>query len=132
MASGSSRRTAFFGSAFGGAGTCDFVSFAKRFTGPSRLAAWFRARVDEAAEWLGSESDRAGWTWLSPNAFVARYQSAFRIGTAVLAFLVLFRWKHPTPSVVFSLAVATLMILALIEFFGRDGTVAPAPASSPA
>jgi hypothetical protein len=97
------------------------------FAGPSRLAVWFRARVHQAAEWLGSESDRAGWKWLSPNSFVGRYKSAFRIGTAVVAFLVLFRSKHPTPSIIFWVALATLAILALIEFFGREPVVASTP-----
>jgi hypothetical protein len=103
------------------------VLIAVFFAGPSRFAVWFRTQVGRTAVWLGGEADRAGWTWLSANAFVARYKSAFRIATAALAFLVLFRWKHPTPSSIFWVAAAVLAVLALIEFFGR----APAADSRP-
>ena len=106
------------------------VLIAVFLAGPSRFAVWFRDQVRQTADWLGSESDRAGWSWLSPNAFVARYKSAFRIGVAVLAFLLLFRWKHPTPSIIFWVAVATLAVLALIEFFGREPTTTSTPPST--
>lgn len=96
------------------------VIIAVFFAGPSRFAVWFRTRVRQGANWLGRQSDEAGWEWLAPNAFVVRRKNGMRIIVAVLAFLVLFRWKHPTPSIVVYLAALTLLLLGLIEFFGRE------------
>jgi hypothetical protein len=100
------------------------VVIAVFFAGPSRFSVWFRIRVRQGANWLGVQSDQAGWQWLAPNAFVVRRKRGLRIVVAVLAFLVLFRWDHPTPLVIFDIAVVTVLILALIEFFGRE----PVPA----
>ena len=49
------------------------------FAGPSRFAIWFRARVRWTADWLGSESEHAGWDWLAPNGFVVRHKRMLRI-----------------------------------------------------
>ncbi len=105
------------------------VLIAVFFAGPSRLAVWFRTRVHQIAAWLGTESDRAGWTFLAPSSMVARYKTALRIGTAALAFVLLYRTHHPTPSIIFWLSVAVLAVLALIEFFGRERPVASMPTS---
>jgi hypothetical protein len=43
-----------------------------------------------------------------------------------VAFVVLFLWDHPTPSVIFWTAIVALAALALIEFFGRE----PLPAGA--
>jgi hypothetical protein len=100
------------------------------FGGPSRLAVWFRSRARWTANWLGSESERAGWNWLEPNPFVVRRKAALRVVTAALAFLVLVLWKHPTPVRIAGLALLTLVVLAIIEFFGREPTDTE-PASNP-
>ncbi len=100
------------------------------FAGPSRFAVWFRTRARQTANWLGHESDVAGWHWLAPNAFVVRRKNGLRIVVAAVAFLILFRWKHPTPMVILDFALVVLLLLALIEFFGREplpGEPAPVP-----
>jgi chromate transport protein ChrA len=90
------------------------------FAGPSRFAVWYRTRVRQGANWLGQESDAAGWDWLGSNGFVVRRKNGLRIAVATVAFLVLFRWKHPTPMVILEFALAVLVLLALVEFFGRE------------
>ncbi len=101
------------------------------FAGPSRLAVWFRSRVRWTANWLGSESERAGWYWLAPNGFVVRRKAALRIVAAALAFLVLVFWKHPTPLRIVGLGVVTLVVLGIIEFFGREPATDTAPTRAP-
>jgi hypothetical protein len=70
------------------------------FAGPSRLATWFRSRVAWAADWLGSESNRAGWDWLAPKRYVVGHKRTLRIVTAALAFLwlLLTITRHRSPS----------------------------------
>ena len=96
------------------------VVIAAFFSGPSRLATWFRWRVRHAAWWLGQQSDGAGWGWLGRSAPIARAKTGIRIAIAVVAFAVVFFWKHPTPADIFWVAVAALALLVLVEFFGRD------------
>jgi hypothetical protein len=100
------------------------------FAGPSRLAVWFRSRVRWTANWLGSESERAGWHWLAPKPFVVRRKASLRIITAAVAFIVLFLWQHPTPLTIAGFAIVTLAVLAIVEFFGRQPTTDP-PADPP-
>lgn len=104
------------------------VIIAVFFAGPSQFSRWFRSRVRQAASWLGEQSDHAGWTWLSANTFVARRKAVLRVIVAAIAFLALFRWKHPSPSVILWIAIVTLVVLAVIEFFGRE---TPIEARSP-
>jgi hypothetical protein len=101
------------------------VLIAVLFAGPSRFAVWFRSSMRWCANWLGAESEKAGWDWLAPNALVVRRKKVLRIVVAAIAFLVLFRWHHPTPATVIWVGVITLALLGLIEFFGRE----PEPAN---
>lgn len=96
------------------------VVIAVFFAGPSRFSVWFRIRVRQGANWVGVQSDQAEWKWLAPNAFIVKRKRGLRIVVAVLAFLVLFRWDHPTPLVIFDIAVVTVLILGIIELFGRE------------
>jgi hypothetical protein len=96
------------------------VVIAVFFAGPSRFAVWFRFRVRQGANWLGHQSDMAEWEWLAPNAFVVKHKRGLRVVVAVVAFLVLFRWSHPTPSIIVYIGLITLFVLALIEFYGRE------------
>ena len=107
------------------------VLIAVFFAGPSRLAVWFRARVRWTANWLGSESERAGWHWLGASSFVVQRKGALRVAAAALAFLVLVLWPHPTPLTLAGLAVATLAMLSIIEFFGREPADEAAAPPSP-
>jgi hypothetical protein len=96
------------------------VVLAAFLSGPSRLAVAFRDRVRRSASWLGGESDRAGWGWLGASGFVEHHKRVLRIAIAVVAFAVLVLWNRPTPMVVFWIGVGTLLVLAIVEFFGRD------------
>jgi len=95
------------------------VVVAAVFSGPSRLAVWFRRGVRQVVGWLGRESDRAGWWLLGANRVVAARKRELRIGVAIVAFALIILWKHPTPAVLFWIGVAVLVGLALIEFYGR-------------
>ena len=96
------------------------VLIAVFFAGPSRLAVWFRSRVRWTANWLGAESEHAGWHWLAPNGFVVRRKPVLRIIATALAFLLLVLSKHPTPLLIVGLGIVTLVVLGVIEFFGRE------------
>ncbi|MGZ6967861.1 MAG: hypothetical protein ACXVKN_09005 [Acidimicrobiia bacterium] len=107
------------------------VVIAVFFAGPSRFAVWFRMRVRQGANWLGAQSDQADWKWLAPNAFVVRRKKGLRIVVGVVAFLVLFRWQHPTPSIILYFALVAVFLLGVIEFFGRE-PIPDDPARRPA
>jgi hypothetical protein len=98
------------------------------FAGPSRLAVWFRTSARRLATWLGKESDQAGWTWLSARTVVVQHKGLFRTVAAAIAFVLVFRWTHPTPAVVLWVAVSLLAALAIIEYLGRE----PAPVTADA
>ena len=95
------------------------------FAGPSRLATWFRVRTRWTVSRLGAECERAGLTWLAPFPLVVRFKTPLRVATAAIAFVTLFRWSHPTPSVILWAAVAALVALGVIEFFGRTALDPP-------
>ena len=107
------------------------VVVAALFSGPSRLATWFRGVVNRDAAWLGRQSADAGWGWLAPVGFVRAQRRAIRIVIAVAGFLLLFFWDRPTPSVIFWIAIAVLFLLALVEFFGREPDGAPLRVNRP-
>ena len=90
------------------------------FAGPSRLGAGFRKGVHASVDWLGAQSDDAGWRWLGPIGFVERHKGAWRAVIAVALFVVLFRWSHPTPLVVFWIGLVAVLLLGVVEYFGRE------------
>ncbi len=94
------------------------------FSGPSRAANGFRRGVRTGANWLGARSDAAGWGRLGASAFVVRHKTALRVIVAAIAFALLLIWDHPTPAVIFWVGVATIAVLGVVEFFGRE-PVAP-------
>lgn len=96
------------------------VIIAVFFSGPSRLASWFRLRTRMAVNFLGRETDNKGWGWLGAHSIIVRNKGKLRIFTAAVAFTILFFWKHPTPAVILWTGVITLAVLALIEFLGRE------------
>jgi hypothetical protein len=109
------------------------VVLAVFFAGPSRLSKGFRNRVHASVDWLGGESDEAGWSWLGPIGPIVRHKGAWRAAIAVVLFVLLFLWKHPTPMVIFWFGVVALLLLALIEYFGRErgATAAPTAIAAP-
>ena len=52
-------------------------------------------------------------------------RTALAASLAVLVF-----WRHPTPLRIIGLAIVTLVILGIIEFFGREPETEIRPASS--
>ena len=99
------------------------VLIAVFFSGGSQFAVWFRSRVRWAANWLGQQSEDAGWTWVEPNALVVRRKGVFRIIVAAVAFIVIFRWKHPSPITIIEIGLVALLILGVIEIYGREPIV---------
>ena len=51
---------------------------------------------------------------------MVRRKTSLRVITAAVAFLVLVLWKHPTPLRIVGLGIITLVVLGIIEFFGRE------------
>lgn len=96
------------------------VVIAAFLAGPSHFAEWFRSTVKRAVNWLGTQSDGAGWGWLGSSGFVVAHKRALRILAALIGFTVLFFWKHPTGMVIFWLGVCVVAALAIIEFYGRE------------
>ncbi|HEY3834849.1 MAG TPA: hypothetical protein VGO03_21350 [Acidimicrobiia bacterium] len=96
------------------------------FAGPSRVGTGFRNRVHAAVNWLGARNDAAGWSWLGPIGAIARHKGAWRAVIAVALFVVLFRWPHATPAVVFWIGVLAVLLLAVVEYFGREPSAAGA------
>ena len=96
------------------------VVIAAFLAGPSHFAVWFRTSVKRAAHWLGAQSDGAGWGWLGSSGFVVARKRELRILAALVGFVALFFWKHPTGIVIFWIAVCVVIVLAIIEFYGRE------------
>ena len=96
------------------------VVIAAFLAGPSHFAVWFRSTVKRAVNWLGAQSDGAGWGWLGSSRFVVARKRELRVLAALIGFVVLFFWKHPTGFVIFWLAVCVVAALAVIEFYGRE------------
>lgn len=97
------------------------------FTGPSRAAIGFRRGARRSVNWLGDQSDSAGWGWLGANGFMIRNKGKIRIAIAVIAFLIAFRWTRPTAVVLFWIALVALAALVIVEFFGREPLPPPEP-----
>jgi hypothetical protein len=96
------------------------VTIAAFLAGPSHFAQGFRTRVRRTASRLGAASDDAGWRWLGRRSFIAAHKGALRLVVVVAASLVLLLWYHPTPSVVFWIVAVAVVLLAVIEYLGRD------------
>ena len=82
--------------------------------GPSRAAVWIRALWDRL---LGRGGAGIGNTVeLGPvPAWVGAHLQALRIAVAVLAALLLVTWTRPTGKVVFGIALAAVVVLALLQ-----------------
>jgi hypothetical protein len=85
-------------------------------TGPSATAVRTRAALAGAIGW---GADRAGLPTGRFGAWVGANKRALRVGAVALACLALVFWGRPTGKVVLGLTLALLVVLALIELFGR-------------
>jgi len=88
-------------------------------SGPARPAVAFRNASARAVAWAGADADRVGWGALSSSAWVSRNKRVLHVILAVALFVVAFRWPHPTIAVLVWLIVLALVLLAVIEFYGR-------------
>ncbi|MBV8159737.1 MAG: hypothetical protein JO265_02325 [Acidimicrobiia bacterium] len=96
------------------------VFLAAFVAGPARPSVAFRNWWAREVTWAGADADRAGWGGLSASGWVGRHKRLLRIILAALLFVVVFRWSHPTTAVIMWLAVAGLLGLIVIDFYGRQ------------
>jgi len=75
---------------------------------------------------LGYDADHTGWGVLSANGWVARNKRVLKIVLAVALFVAAFRWPHPTTALLFWLVVLALVVLIIIDFYGREPSQSPA------
>ena len=66
-----------------------------------------------------SESEQAGWNWRRPMPSWSVARPTLRIDRGRAGVPVLVFWRHPTPFRIVGLALVTLVVLGIIEFFGR-------------
>jgi len=102
------------------------VFLAAFVSGPSRPAVAFRGWWARTIGSLEGDADHTGWGVLSSNGWVARNKRLLRIIDAVVLFVVAFRWPHPTTAVLLWLVVLGLVVLGLIDFYGREPSQSPA------
>ena len=88
--------------------------------GPSRAATFLRSRTSGALEGVGEQAGTGG-AFAGVARFVARYVNVFRVGGAVLAFVILIWMDHPDATTVLWLLLALLVYLAVIVIVARMG-----------
>ena len=67
------------------------------FSGPSKAATAFRRSVQRSANWLGTQTDEAGWGWLGSHAFFVKYKRPMRIIVTVVALRGAVPMEAPDP-----------------------------------
>jgi hypothetical protein len=95
------------------------VAFAAWLSGPSRLATRLRATVSRG----GTAAGAHGLTFGAFGTWIATHRRPVRVGTLLLALVVLLLWNHPRGSTVLLIAVLTLLTLAFEEFVARAGSI---------
>ena len=93
--------------------------------GPSKAARFLRSRTTGALEGVGDQAGEGG-AFAGVARFVARYVNVFRIGGAVLAFVILIWMDHPDATTVLWLLLALLVYLAVVVIVARMGRNAAA------
>jgi hypothetical protein len=89
-------------------------------SGQSVTAVRTRQGLSNAIGWLAGGAERAGFSTGPVGRWVYANKKALRIGAVALAALALVFWDRPTGKVVLGLTLALLVVLALIEFLGRQ------------
>jgi hypothetical protein len=95
------------------------VAFVAWLTGPSRAATGLRNTVTRG----GTAAGEHGMTFGGFGTWVAVHRRAVRIGTILLALVVLLLWNQPRGSTVLLIFILTLVTLALEEFVARAGSI---------
>ena len=97
------------------------------YTGPSRPARSLRAGVGRSVAWLGREADESAWRVLRPERVISSHKTGIQAAVAILAFATALWWSYPTPAVLLGICLVALVVLGVIEFFGRP----PTPVATP-
>ncbi|MET1003345.1 MAG: hypothetical protein ABWZ15_16170 [Acidimicrobiia bacterium] len=95
--------------------------------GSSKAATFLRSRTTGALEGVGDQAGEGG-AFAGVARFVARYVNVFRVGGAVLAFVILIWMDHPDATTVLWLLLALLVYLAVIVVIARMGRNQQEPA----
>jgi hypothetical protein len=99
-------------------------------TGQSVTAVRTREGLGRAIGWLQGGAAQAGFSTGPVGTWVYANKRALRIGAVTLAALTLVFWGRPTGKVVLGLTLALLVVLALIEFLGRQPSEPPIEAAA--
>jgi hypothetical protein len=99
-------------------------------SGRSVTAVRTRESLSHAIGWLAGGAERAGFSTGPVGTWVYANKRALRIGAVALAALTLVFWGRPTGKVVLGLTLALLVVLAIIEFLGRQPSEPPIEAAA--
>ena len=99
------------------------VAFAAFMAGPSVTATRTRSVFTRGLGWLRTKAGSIGLRTGPVGPWVYAHRMLVRIAVVVVAALIFVLWNEPTALVVFWLAVAVLLALAVIEFLAlpEDG-----------
>jgi hypothetical protein len=99
-------------------------------SGRSVTAVRTRQGLTRAIASLQGGAEQAGFRTGPVGAWVYEHKRALRIGAVALAALALVFWGRPTGKVVLGLTLALLVVLAIIEFLGRQPSEPPIEAAA--
>lgn len=106
------------------------IAAAAFLTGPSTTAVVTRRMLSRGIGSLRSSAESAGLRTGHVGGWVYAYRGPLRVGVVVLAGATLIIWDEPRISVILALTVATLILLAVIEFLARPPGPEPDGAAS--
>jgi hypothetical protein len=108
------------------------VALAGFFTGPSISAVRTRNAFRSAFGTIRGTGERAGVSTGPVGTWIYRYRMSLRIAAVTIAALAFVFWSEPTGLVVLGIAIATAVVLGLIELIGRPPTDAAGTRASTA
>jgi hypothetical protein len=103
------------------------VAGAAFITGPSVTAVRTRAAFSRGFGWVRAHGDRAGLSTGPVGRWTYAHRNSLRTGATTVAVVVFVFWSRPTAAVVIWIIVVLVVVLGLIELFGRPP---PDPAAS--
>ena len=98
------------------AGVALLVAAGAFLSGPSKTAVAIRGWFGSGAEWARGETGVAATPF---GHWVARNKRALRIGAILLPAVIFLLWNSPSLTVLIVLVAITVLLLLLIELFGR-------------
>jgi hypothetical protein len=103
------------------------VALGAFLVGPTAAAVRTRSTLEHGIGSLRGEAEAAGWHAGPVDRWTFAHKRALRICTVIAAGLVLMFWTRPTGWVVLLTALVVLLVLGVIEFFGRLPALPPVP-----